>query len=125
VERDGDEPEDDPDLIRVGPHVVALELRNRKSNGRPKAAAQFVTFSFFADGTIEVTTDRPGGRTVADLAADALADGPLPLAKIAAAIKEDTGQEVGPDALRSALTRHPRRFEQDRSGKRPYPWSVR
>jgi hypothetical protein len=126
IERVGDdEPESDPDLIRHGPHIVALELRNKKSNARPASPAQFVTFSFFDDGSIEVLTDAPSGRSVADLAADALSGGALTLAKIAAAIEEDTGQEVGENALRSALTRHPQRFAQDRSGKRPYPWSVR
>jgi hypothetical protein len=127
VERIGDDDPDaiDPDEIRFGPYVVALELRNKKANARPKSAAQFVTFSFFADGTIEVVTDGPAGRSVADLAADALADGPLTLPKIAAAIKEDTGQVVSVENIRSALARHPRRFAQDKSGKRPYPWSVR
>ena len=127
VERIGDDdPETiDPDEIRFGPAVVSLELRNKKANARPKSPAQFVTFSFFADGTIEVASDGPAGRSVADLAADALADGPLPLAKIAAAIKEDTGQAIGENALRSALARNPRRFALDKSGKRPHPWSVR
>jgi hypothetical protein len=120
-----DEDEYDPDLVQFGPHVVALELRNKKANGRPKSRPQFVTFSFFADGTIEVATDGPAGRSVADLAADALADGPLPLPKIAAAIKEDTGQVVGENALRSALARHSKRFAQDTTGKRPHPWSLR
>lgn len=125
VEPLGDDDDDsDPDVIRFGPHVVALELRNRKSNGRPKAAAQFVTFSFFGDGTIEVVTDRPSGRTVADLAADVLTDGPLTLAKIAAAIKEDSGQAIDETTLRRSLTRHPRRFEQSTSG-RPRTWSLR
>jgi hypothetical protein len=121
-----DEPDAiDDDVIRFGPHVVALELRNKKANARPKSAAQFLTFSFFADGTIEATSDGPAARSVADLAADVLANGPLPLAKIAAAIKEDTGQVVGENALRSALTRNPRRFALDKSGKRPHPWSLR
>jgi len=126
VERIGDDDPDaiDPDEIRFGPYVVALELRNKKANARPKSAAQFVTFSFFADGTIEVVTDGPAGRSVADLAADALADGPLTLAKIAAAIKEDTGQAVSADTLRNALKRHPQRFEQSTSG-RPRTWAVR
>jgi hypothetical protein len=120
----GDEPDDDPDLIRFGPHVVSLELRNRKSNGRPKAPAQFVTFEFYADGSIEVATDQPAGRSVAELAADVLADGPLTLPKIAAAIMEDTGQTIAVDSLRVTLKRHPKRFEQATSG-RPRTWSVR
>ena len=127
VERLGDDDPEaiDPDEIRFGPDVVSLELRNKKANARPKSAAQFVTFSFFPDGSIEVVTDGPAGRSVADLAADALADGPLTLPKIAAAIKEDTGQVVSVENIRSAVARHPRRFAQDKSGKRPYPWSVR
>jgi hypothetical protein len=127
VERIGDDDPEavDPDEIRFGPYIVALELRNKKANARPKGAAQFVTFSFFGNGTIEVATDGPGGRSVADLAADALAEGPLTLSKIAAAIKEDTGQVVSVENIRSALARHPQRFSQDKTGKRPYPWAVR
>jgi len=126
VERIGDDDPEavDSDEIRFGPDVVSLELRNKKANARPKSAAQSVTFSFFADGTIEVATDLPAGRSVADLAASVLADGPLTLAKIAAAIKEDTGQVVSEDALRVTLKRHPQRFEQTTTG-RPRPWSVR
>jgi AAA domain len=124
VERVGDDDsEDDPDLIRFGPHVVALELRNRKANGRAKAPAQFVTFSFFDDGTIEVSTDR-GGRSLADLAADALATGPLTLPKMRGAIREDSGQVVTEDALRVTLKRDPRRLRQDTS-TRPRAWSLR
>ena len=126
VERIGDDDPDaiDPDEIRFGPYVVALELRNKKANARPKSAAQFVTFSFFADGTIEVATAGPAGRSVADMAADVLADGPLTIPKIAAAIKEDTGQAIDDSTIRRSLARHPRRFEQSTSG-RPRTWSVR
>ncbi len=126
VERIGDDdPETiDPDEIRFGPAIVALELRNKKANARPKAPAQFVTFSFFADGSIEVATDGPAGRSVADLAADALAEGPMTLAAMAKAIKEDTGRVYSEDALRVSLKRHPQRFEQSTSG-RPRTWSVR
>jgi hypothetical protein len=125
VERLGDdEPEADADLIRVGPHIVALELRNKKANARPISAAQFVTFSFFGDGSIEVLTDRPSDRSVADRAAAVLADGPMTLVKIAAAIKEDTGETVSEDVLRRALNRDPRRFVH-LDGTRPRPWGLR
>ena len=50
---------------------------------------------------------------------------PMTLANIVAAIKEDTGQKVSEDSVRSALTREPRRFALDKSGKRPYLWSPR
>jgi len=125
VERIGDDDAEtiDPDEVRFGPYVVALELRNKKANARPKSPAQFVTFSFFADGSIEVTTDLPAGRSVADLAADALADGPLTLPKIAAAIKEDTGEAVTADTLGRTFRRHPLRFVA--SGTRPKTWAVR
>lgn len=114
----------DPDEIAYGPHVVALELRNKKANARPIAPAQFVTFSFFADGSIEAQTDRPAGRAVADLAADALAEGPMTLPKIAAAIREDSGQTVSEDTLGRTLRRHPQRFAQASTG-RPRTWSLR
>jgi hypothetical protein len=125
AERIGDdEPETDPDVLRVGPRVINLELRNRKANGRGSAPAQFLTFSFFGDGTIEAHTERPSNRNVADLAADALTDGPLTLPALAAAIKEDTGEAVSQDVLRVTLSRHPNRFVQA-TGKRPRPWSLR
>jgi hypothetical protein len=125
VERIGDDDPDaiDPDEIRFGPALVALELHNKKANARPKSAAQFVTFSFFADGTIEVATDGPAGRSVADLAESVLADGPMTVPKIAAAIKEDTGQKVDETTLRRSLARHPLRFVA--SGTRPRTWTVR
>lgn len=124
VERVGDEVAEDPDEIRFGPNVVALELRNKKSNARPISPAQFVTFSFFADGSIEAQTDRPAGRAVVDLAADALAEGPLTLPKIAAAIKEDTGQAISEDTIRRTLARHSQRFVQSTTG-RPRTWANR
>ncbi len=125
VERIGDdEPETDPDVIRIGPNVVALELRNKKMNGGPTAPAQFVTFSFYADGSVTVNDDRPAGRSVADLAGDVLADGPLTLPKIAAAILDDTGERISETSLRQALNRDPRRFEHV-SGPRPRPWALR
>jgi hypothetical protein len=125
VERLGDdEPDTDPDAPSYGPHVVALEFRNRKANGRAQSPAAFATFSIYDDGTIEVATDTPSGRNLADLAADVLADGPLTLAKIAAAIREDTGQTISEDSIRRTLARHPRRFAQA-SGLRPHPWSLR
>jgi hypothetical protein len=114
---------DDGDAEAYAPAVVALELRNRKANGRPMAPAQFVTFSIFADGTTEVTTDRPRNRSVADLAADALADGPLTLPKLRTAIAEDTGQDVDTDTLGRTLRRNRDRFEA--SAKRPRTWNVR
>jgi hypothetical protein len=126
IERVGDDDtESDPDLIRFAPHIVTLELRNKKANGRAIAAAQFVTFSFFPDGTITADTGRPDGRAVADLAADALADGPMTLPKIAAAIKEDTGETVSADTIKRTMLRHPQRFAHEATGPRPRPWSLR
>jgi hypothetical protein len=112
--------EDDP----YQPNVVALELRNKKANARAASRTQFLTFTFFADGSIETNADRHGGRSIADLAADALADGPLTMPKLIAAIREDTGQVVPEDSLRSALKRSPQRFEQS-AGTRPRSWAVR
>ncbi len=117
------DPETNPDLIKHGPSVVSLELRNQKANGRAKASAQFVAFSYFDDASIEVNTDRLG-RSIADLAADVLREEPLPLAKIAKAIKEDTGQKVTEDALRVTMKRDPARFSEAATG-RPRLWSVR
>jgi hypothetical protein len=119
-ERIGD---DEPqDAEPFGPSTISLELHNHKANGRAKAPAQFLTFSFFADGSIEVSTDRVG-RSVADLATNVLAGHPMKAKAIAAAIKEDTGQAVSEDTLTRALRRHPQRFSRD--DQRPYTWSVK
>lgn len=124
VERIGAEPETDPDAIRHGPAVVALELHNTKANGRPMAPAQFVGFSFFADGSIEVDNMRPDGRAVANMVADVLADGPMTVAAIGRAIQEDTGERVTEDVLRVTLKRARDRFSEDRSA-RPRRWALR
>lgn len=113
----------DPDLPRIGPHVVELEFRNRKPSGRPLAPPQFLTFEFYVDGSIEAREGRLAGPTVADLAADVLSE-PLTLRQIAAAIKEDTGATHSGDTLLKSLKRHPERFDVDKS-KRPAKWSRR
>jgi hypothetical protein len=114
----------DTDEIRFGPHVVGLEFRNQKANGRGKAPAQFLTFSFHLDGSIEVHADPPGTRTVAELAADVLAKGPMTYRQLIAAIDEDTGQTATVDGLRKALERAPQRFRWD-NDKRPGTWALR
>ena len=123
VERLGDEPGAD-DETPYGPHIVALELRNKKANARPASPAQYVTFAFYDDGSIEANTDKPTARPIADLAADALAECPLTLPKLVAAIREDTGRTIDEDTLRRTLTRHSQRFEQSTSG-RPRTWAIR
>lgn len=115
--------DDDPD-VPCGPNVVALEVRNKKSNARASSPAQFVTFSFYDDGSIGANDDRPRGRTIADLAADVLADGPMTLPRIAAAIREDTGQSISEDTLGRTLRRDQRRFAHS-TASRPRTWSVR
>lgn len=113
-------PSDDEEP-RIGPHVVELEFRNRKPSGRPLAPPQFLTFEFYADGSIEVKEGRLAGPTVADLAGDVLIE-PMTLKQIAGAIREDTGTTYSEDALRMALKRHPERFEVSKE-KRPAKWS--
>lgn len=126
VERVGTDVDDAPDSdeLRFGPNVVALELRNKKANARAQSPVQFVTFSFYGDGSIDVSTDPPGGRSVADIAADALTEVPLTLSKLVAAIREDTGQAISEDTLRKTLGRHPQRFVQSTTG-RPRTWTLR
>jgi AAA domain len=119
VERTNDPDQDDD----YAPRVVALELRNRKANGRAIAAAQFATFSFFADGSIEVDTTAPAGRSLGDMAADAMADGPKTQKQIAAAIREDTGQNVNEDTIGRTLRRYPRRFRVV-GETRPKTWGL-
>lgn len=123
VEKVGDEPDHDPDLIRHGPRIVNLELRNKKSNTRGTAPAQFVSFSFFDDGSITATTGRPAGRDTVDLIADVLRDGPLTIPRIVAAIKEDTGEVYSEETVGRTLRRHGPRFVAGEG--RPKPWALR
>jgi hypothetical protein len=106
----------------IGPVILELEFRNRKASGRERSRPQFLTIEFYPDGSIEAVDGRLGP-SVADLAADALRDGPLTLAKLRAAIKEDTGEPVTEDVLRVTLKRHPDRFTVDRS-RRPAIWAA-
>ena len=121
LEKTGDEPADDGE--DYGQRIVALELRNKKANGRSIARAQFLSFSFYADGTIEVDDATPAGRSLADLAADAIADGPKTQKDIAAAIREDTGQSVSADVVGVTLRRYPRRFRVV-GAARPKTWGL-
>jgi hypothetical protein len=114
----------DPDEVRFGPHVVALEFRNQKANGRERTPVQFLTFSFHVDGSIEAHADPPKARTVAELASDVLGKGPMTYRELIAAIHEDTGQKVTEDGLRKALERAPQRFRWD-NDKRPGTWVLR
>lgn len=111
----------DDEEPRIGPHVIELEFRNRKPSGRPLAPPQFLTFEFYADGSIEVREGRLAGATVADLAGDVLSE-PMTLRQIAAAIREDTSATYSEDTLLKSLKRHPDRFVVDKN-KRPAKWS--
>jgi hypothetical protein len=126
VERVGDDDayDVDPDLMAHGPSIVSLELRNKKSNGRSKAGPQFVSFSFFGDGTITVDTRRTGAALV-DLVTAALAGGPLDDKAIVEAIRDDAGEAPSLDAVRKALRRRGDRFVHAAEGKRPRPWALR
>jgi hypothetical protein len=124
VGRVGEEP-DDADLPAEAiyePAVIALELRNKKSNGRPTAGPQFATFSFYRDGTIGVTTDAPTGKVADDVAA-VLVEGPMTISAIRAAVKEDTGRDWSENTIRKTLHRDARRFTA--SDGRPRKWTLR
>jgi hypothetical protein len=49
----------------------------------------------------------------------------MTLPKIAAAIKEDTGETVSADTIKRTMLRHPQRFAHEATGPRPRPWSLR
>jgi hypothetical protein len=118
-----EEPDEDDASVIYGPHVVPLELRNQKSNGRPKAASQFVTFSIYPDGAIEVSSERPVIK-VADEVASVLVDGPMTITGIRAAIREDTGNDRSENTIRGTLRRELARFK-EASDSRPRKWSLR
>jgi hypothetical protein len=121
VEKTGDDPEGDD--VDYGPRVVALELRNKKANGRSIARPQFVAFSFFADGTIEVDESNSTGRLIADRIADVLGGGSMTTKAIAMAIREDTGEPIAEEVVGATLRRHSRRFRVV-DAKRPKTWGL-
>jgi hypothetical protein len=112
-------PDHDPDVIRFGPSIVELELRNMKANGRGKSPPRFLAFSFHQDGSITVDTEKRGAR-LADLA-EAVMDRPMSARDVVAAVAEDFGESVTEAVMRETLRRHPRRFQS--SAERPRKWS--
>lgn len=115
--------DDDRDVALPGPHIVELEFRNRKSNGRASAAPQFLTFEFYADDTITVVDGRLAAPTIADRVTDVLTE-PLTLKQIAAAIKEDTGEAHSEQTLLKTLKRRSDLFTVSKA-QRPAKWSRR
>lgn len=97
----------DFDTAQILPHVVALELRNKKMSNHRKSEPQFVSFSFFFDGHIEYDTSAPAGRNPKDLAFDILyrADKALSTKEITAAINSETGETFNGETIRKALQR--------------------
>lgn len=102
--------------------VVKVELRNQKRSNGAEFPAQFMTFEFFADGSIVVDTTAPAGRSVADQVADVLHGNPMTVKQIAAAVVEDTGNKFTEDTISKTLRRYPGRFEVD-GDKRPKKWT--
>jgi hypothetical protein len=103
--------------------TMAIELRNKKANGRAKYPPQFLTFTFDLMGQVRIDNRRPGGSTtLADLIADVLARSPKPLTvkELSAAIKADTGVAANEQRLREALRRHSGRFDQTADVPRRY-----
>jgi hypothetical protein len=88
-----------------------------------KAGPQFLTLSFFADGSIEVS-DANLARSIADMAAVVLADGPLTARQIGAAILEATGGRVAEDSIGRMLRRH-RERSTETGTKGPKQWADR
>ena len=107
------------------PSTMALELRCKKRSTGAKPEPQFVTFNFFADHTVSVTTIQPVLRGIADLAADVLQRkrAPMPAAAIAKAIEADTGEKHTPETIRRTLDRNSgHRFR--RNEAMPYEYSL-
>lgn len=101
----------EPGTIHIQPTVLALELRNKKRATSMKTKPQFITFSFFPDGHIEVDrTDSSTGsakRAASDLAIEVLTGAPKPLTydQIVKAILDSTGEVVSQATLRAAFSR--------------------
>jgi hypothetical protein len=92
--------------------VLALELRNKKMNVGARPKPQFISFSFFVDGHIEVDRHAPASKSISELASDVLsrAASPMTVKAIASAILADTGERPGEAQLRTVFSRSKGRF---------------
>jgi hypothetical protein len=115
--------DDDPAVERLTPAVVSLELRNKKASDREKAAPQFMTFSFYADGTIEVGRAAPKCQSLVSMAQTILTGtAGMNVKNLVAAIREDFDVRVSEDTLGKKLRVHTSTFA--KSGARPFTWTV-
>lgn len=120
-----DEQPFDPSTHNVLPTVMPLELRNKKLNTGSRPRPQFISFSFFPNGNIDVDQQQPKGRSYADLAEHALSDQNTPrtIAELIKDIREDTGETLQENSLRKALEGNPTRFA--KTAHRPHKYSLR
>ncbi len=111
--------------LRFQPHVIKIEARNMKRNDGPKAPHQFFTVSFQGNGDIDVDRAAPTKRSHKDLILEVLerAKDPLDVNKIAKAIKDDTGEVLSPENVRTVFSRYSTLFASTRDT--PKRWSLR
>lgn len=123
---EGEQIEFDHDTNPLQPRVVALEARCTKMSERDDTVPpQFITFSFFHDGHIEVTRPEKAKQNLADIIIEALGSTARTVKQIVAAIKEDTGQTRSTDTVETTL----KRLKQDNrvthaTDVRPREWSA-
>lgn len=117
----------DAETWKVQPRVMQLELRNQKKNDGSKAKPQFVAFSFFFDGHIEVDDQPPTGKTLADIIARLFEriGKPMTVAEVTKVVREETGESREAQVVRRAMVKDKQRrfvFVEDVF---PTTWSLR
>jgi hypothetical protein len=117
-ESDADNDPDDP----TRPVMLKAEARNQKKSGGPKARPQFLAVTFFADGTLNVSSDAPTGRPLAEVVDLVLEHGALTTKAIVAAIREDYSETVPEDSVKKVLSRNPHKYAIEDQKKRPHRW---
>ncbi len=120
------EPVFDPETWRLQPNVMTLELRNKKRNGGPQPRPQFVSFSFYFDGHVEVGVVQPKPKSQADLIHDLLeqAGRPMTVEAIVKALKSETDTKLVAGSVRKILARNLDRFMKDETSL-PSTWTTR
>jgi hypothetical protein len=108
-------------MERKGDEVL---LVNRKANNYARQPSYSVELVYH-NGRLGSVTERRASETLMDKVADAMADGPLSVADIAASINAGQSEPTKPNAIRSVLSRELTKGPASRVTKSGAVWGLR
>lgn len=115
----------DIETHRLQPKVMSLELRNmKKSDGEQQVKPEFIAFSFYFDGHIEVNRDQPEPTNRAALFQRLLQRmGKSTIKALCKAVKDETGDTVSEENARTIIGRNRAMFTKDETAV-PTLWGA-